>query len=67
MTTLNASTTRIEETRTTPVMPRQRTMPRQVTVMDHALRALAAWLSASGLLPADTAKARKAAIDIVTG
>ncbi|HWT98899.1 MAG TPA: hypothetical protein VN229_14830 [Terriglobales bacterium] len=42
-------------------------MSRQATVMDHALRAVAAWLVASGLLPAEAVKARKTAIDIVTG
>lgn len=67
MTTASASTTRIEEALTTTPMPRQMMMPRRVTMTDHALRAIGAWLAATGLLPADMTRARKAAIDIVTG
>jgi hypothetical protein len=66
MTTFSASTTRIDGGLIDGDLAAV-ALPRQVTVTDHALRALAAWLVTSGLLPADAVKARKAAIDIVTG
>jgi hypothetical protein len=66
MTTASASTAWTDQARLEGEQTMAAAMPR-MTPADHALRALAAWLAATGLLPADAVKARKAAIDIVTG
>jgi len=66
MTTSGASTTRIDGGRIRQDLTAAAT-PQQLTAMAHALRALISCLVATGLLPADHVRARKAAIDIVTG